>query len=112
MQNSRPCILVGHGVICKNSNERFVKVTGRGLPTLSEFSKKRKNEELEQYLITCQEEITDVYVHEECRKRFNNNKRLSIDETNISEKRKKHKQDSLWKPSTGKLIVFCVMVFA
>ena len=55
---------------------------------------------------------TDVYVHEECRKRFNNNKRLSIDETNIGEKRKKHKQDSLRKPSTGKLIVFCVMVFA
>ena len=61
-------------VICQEGGEKLVLVTDRGKSSLKEFAKLRKNE---QVLHTLQQTESCV-VHENCRKTFNNKKRIEM----------------------------------
>lgn len=66
-------------VICKNRNDHLVKVTDRGLNSLIEFSLKRNEEAIHECLVRSQMEGSQVFVHEDCRKWFNNKRRLNLE---------------------------------
>ena len=77
--------------ICKESTGSLVKVTERGIKGLITFSKLRKHQELEICLHKCLEESKPVHVHEECRKWFNNKRRIENDNEIQTEKKKTRK---------------------
>ena len=77
--------------ICKESTGSLVKVTERGIKGLISFSQLRKNQDFEKDLRQCLEENRPVYVHEECRKWFNNKRRIESDNVSKVEIKKTRK---------------------
>ena len=63
-------------VICEKVGERLVLVTDRGKSSLKEFSKLRQNS----IVLSRLEDEDEIFVHENCRKWFNNKKRIESDQ--------------------------------
>ena len=61
--------------IYKKSDIKFVS-GNRGVSALIEYSKLRKDEQLEQFLEESIRLKIQVYVHQECRRWYNNKRRL------------------------------------
>ena len=59
-------------LICCSSKQDLITVTDRGKKSLREFALLRKDDRVIEYL----DNNTLCYVHEECRKWFNNRKRI------------------------------------
>ena len=66
-------------VICNESNDPLTKVKEKGLSSLIDCSKKRNEDSIYHSLINLKKENTEVFVHENCRKWFNNKRRISTD---------------------------------
>ena len=62
--------------ICKKSTAPLVKVKEKGLLSLIAFSQERNENSIYHHLVTCKDEKTPVFVHEDCRKWFNNKRRI------------------------------------
>ena len=62
--------------ICNESNNPLIKVTEKGLPSLLEFSKKRNEDCIYESLTKSKKENIQVFVHESCRKRFTDKRKL------------------------------------
>lgn len=76
-------------VICCESESQLVKLTNRGKTSLAEFAKLRENTNV----LSLLDEEGEHYVHETCRKWFNNKKRI-LSEKNSTEQSKKHKLET------------------
>ena len=63
--------------ICHDENLPIVKVTEKGLKSLTDFSKKRNSTELTEFFENAKENKNDVYVHESCRKSFTDKRKLT-----------------------------------
>lgn len=63
--------------ICYKSTAPLVKVKEKRLLSLIDFSQKRGQDAIYQHLLTCKNDKIEVFVHEECRKWFNNKRRIS-----------------------------------
>ena len=76
-------------IICKESTkENLIKVTERGLGGLLQFSKIRNEDSLHEELRLAKSNHTAVFVHEICRKHFNNKRRIAVQETSGKKTRK------------------------
>ena len=67
-------------VICNDASYHLISVTSKGLSSLIVFSAQREDYDLNNYLRRKQAEsdrVTGVYVHEKCRRDYNNRKRIS-----------------------------------
>ena len=84
-------------IICNECSDPLIKVTEKGLSSLTEFSKKRNEDGIYQLLIKSKTENTHVLVHENCRKRFNDKRKLTA--INTKDTRDSRKSASLfnWK---------------
>ena len=67
-------------VICEKGGEKVVLVTDRGEASLKEFSKLRQNS----IVLSRLEEYEEVYVHENCRKWYNNKKRIESEQRKLN----------------------------
>ena len=69
----------GFCVICKETTVPLVSVTIKGYISLLQYSIQRKDDEITKYLQKKKkkDECTLVQVHEKCRKRFNNKRRIN-----------------------------------
>ena len=89
--------------ICKEPTGELVKVTERGIRGLIKFSQLRKDLALEQELMKYLEESKEVCVHEECRKWFNNKRRIENNEASEKQNKKKTRNSTdeffNWKAS-------------
>ena len=89
--------------ICKEPTGELVKVTERGIRGLIKFSQLRKDLALEQELMKYLEENKEVCVHEECRKWFNNKRRIENNEASEKQNKKKTRNSTdeffNWKAS-------------
>ena len=84
-------------VICKESTkENLIKVTERGLGGLLQFSKIRDEDSLHEELRLAKSNQTPVFVHESCRKRFNNKRRIAVPEP-LGKKTRKSVEVFGWK---------------
>ena len=78
--------------ICKDASYPLVSVTRKGLASLIEFSSERKDNNLNEYFnrkYAENKKITGVYVHEKCRRDYNNRKRVSSIQTEAEVKKPK-----------------------
>ena len=76
-------------IICNECSHPLTKVTEKELSSLIEFSKKRNDDGIYQLLIKSKTEKTQVLVHENCRKRFNDKFKLTaINTKDIRDTRK------------------------
>ena len=84
-------------IICTECSDPLIKVTDKGLSSLIEFSRKRNGDGIYQLLIKSKTENTQVLVHENCRKRFNDKCKLTT--INAKDTRDTRKSTSLfnWK---------------
>ena len=84
-------------IICNECSDPLIKVTQKVLSSLIEFSKKRNEDGIYQLLIKSKTENTQVLVHENCRKRFNDKRKLTA--INTKDTRDSRKSASLfnWK---------------
>ena len=73
METNKLCICI----LCKESSGTLVKVTERGLAGLLEYSIKRNEHLITEELRLSKTEKLLVFVHETCRKWFNNKRRLT-----------------------------------
>ena len=67
-------------VICEDASYPLLSVTSKGLSSLIVFSAQREDYDLNNYFSRKQVEsdrVTGVYVHEKCRRDYNNRKRIS-----------------------------------
>ena len=74
-------------IICRESAGQLVAVTERGKVSLIDFAKLRENEEVLNVLAGEEQH----YVHETCRKWFNNRKRIASEKKNSEVESKKKK---------------------
>ena len=88
-------------VICNECSDAPIKVTEKDLSSLIEFSRKRNEDGIYQLLIKSKTKNTQVLVHENCRKRFNDKRKLTT--INTKDIRDTRKSTSLL---TGNKIVF------
>ena len=65
-------------VICFDGGTSLVCVTQRGKDSLIKFAKLRKDENVLERLQSTEE----IFVHESCRKNFNNKKRINAEKKN------------------------------
>lgn len=84
-------------VICNESKDPLIKVKEKGLSSLIDCSKKRNEDSICQSLIKSQIENTGVFVHENCRKRFTNKRRISIDKQERDRNTRKSTGSFNWK---------------
>ena len=73
-------------VICLESNPQLVKVTQKGLASLIEYSKLRNDPGVTERL----EESSEQYVHEKCRKWYNNKRRINSNNDSAESKKSKN----------------------
>ena len=64
------CFAMAKCLVCCQSGENLVVVTYRGIKSLKEFAVLRSDERVIEEL----EKADEIYVHEKCRKWFNNRK--------------------------------------
>ena len=97
-------------VICKDASYPLVSVTSKGLTSLIGFSAQR-DYDLNNYLRRKQAEsdkVAGVYVHEKCRRDYNNRKRISSLKHDSNRKNRSLKQEKLLKISRSYCIDFYV----
>lgn len=74
-------------IICKEDEGSLVNVTERGLDGLMKYSVERKEDEITNELKHCKKEKISVFVHENCRKWFNNKRRIGHEPQKIKKTR-------------------------
>ena len=77
--------------ICKKSDTKLISVN-RGVSAFIEYSKLRKDEQLEPFLEESIRLNIQVYVHEECRRWYNNKRRLTVKSNGMVKKKKETRQ--------------------
>ena len=76
-------------IICNECSDPLIKVIEKGLSSLTDFSKRRNEDGIYQLLIKSKTENTQVLVRENCRKRFNDKRKLTtINTKDTSDTRK------------------------
>ena len=73
-------------VICLESNPQLVKVTQKGSASLIEYSKLHNDPGVTERL----EESSEQYVHEKCRKWYNNKRRINSNSDSAESKKSKN----------------------
>ena len=84
-------------IICDECSNPLIKVTEKELSSLIEFSKKRNEDGVYQLLIKSKTENTQVLVHENCRKRFNDKRKLTTINTKDTRGTRKSTSIFNWK---------------
>ena len=84
-------------IICDECSNPLIKVTEKELSSLIEFSKKRNEDGIYQLLIKSKTENTQVLVHENCRKRFNDKRKLTTINTKDTRGTRKSTSIFNWK---------------
>ena len=74
--------------ICKKLDETLVKVTNKGLAGLIDYSLKREETAITEELQHCKNYNLPVFVHEECRKWFNNKRRINNQPQTVKKSRR------------------------
>ena len=67
-------------ILCDEGGSQLVQVTEKGISSLIEFAKMQKNDKVADKI----EGAEEVYVHEKCRKYFNNRKRIAAEIKNLN----------------------------
>ena len=83
-------------IICKKPDEMLVKVTNKGLAGLFDYSLKREETAITEELQHCINHNLPVFVHEECRKWFNNKRRINNQPQTVKKSRRSVDQFN-WK---------------
>ena len=96
--------------ICSESDGNLIKVTERGLTGLIDFSKKRKEDAIHQYLQNSQTNNLPVYVHEQCRKWFNNKRRINAEKSQTGMKKQGNQFNCSIGNSTASFVVHHVLM--
>ena len=84
------CFAMAKCLVCCQSGENLVVVTDRGIKSLKEFAVLRSDERVIEEL----EKAEEIYVHEKCRKWFNNRKRIASDTKCLNEDSKSLKVET------------------
>ena len=77
--------------VCKKSDTKLFSVN-RGASALIEYSKLRKDEQLEQFLEESIRLNIQVHVHGECRGWYNNKRKLTVESSGTVKKKKETRQ--------------------
>ena len=84
-------------IICNECSDPLIKVTEKGLSSLTEFSKRRNEDGIYQLLIKSKTENTQVLAHENCSKRFNDERKLTTKSTKDTRDTRKSTSLFNWK---------------
>ena len=97
--------------ICSERDGNLIKVTERGMTGMIDFSIKRNEDAIHQYLQNSQTNNLPVYVHEQCRKWFNNNKRINAVTSQTEMKKQGNQFNCPIGNSTASFVVHHVHMF-
>jgi len=84
-------------IICKTNDGSLVNVTKRGLDGLLQYSVDRNEDQITDELKICKRDGLAVFVHEDCRKWFNNKRRISTDKPQKIKKTRLSTDQFNWK---------------
>ena len=93
METNKLCICI----VCKESGGTLVNVTERGLAGLLEYSIKMNEHLITEELRLSKTEKLSVFVHETCRKWFNNKRRLTEQDQSGSKRTRNSLELFNWK---------------